>query len=394
MKDYFPNDYPCLQLSKYFLRFVHKICDKLEFQFYYNPNNNHFIISDVILGDNYKYYKTLKQSKEDKTPSPYYSRQFNWPKKHIILFNKEEPYEQHDGEWYYPDYHECNHDIEFKMTIPNLQKLMLCIFKNPILNSEHRQINEIFDNYTYDRSLYFPSENLAIDPKLDMLLISSLDKKNLLEYMLKDNLNNEIAQILMKKSDDYLIEFFKCFKDKKDLKFKDFICKVTNNQNTLTQIFEFFPDFKKYLTSNTPDNFLTKSTEKISIFKSYFNVENLSIKYHEKFNSNETQNCLLHILENSSFKDILKNHGICIHSVFYSYCDKSIISIIENNSVLPIEKIEQFFCDSLEYMQKTKKINYMEDNKDNIIKFFNYFYQNEISLLSNNSLVKKSIVKI
>lgn len=394
MKDYFLNDYPSLQLSKYFMKFLDKICNKLDFFVYYEPHQSKFIVSDVMLGDSYKYYKTLKQIKEEKPSVIFYNDNYNWTKKGIILFNKEEPYEQNDGEYYYPDHYECNHDIDFKMSTPNIQKLLLCIFKNPILKDYNYLIKEIFNEFTFNQTIYFPSENLSIDEKLDLLLVKNLEQRHLLEAMCKEEGYQTILTILQKKSEDYLVEFFKCFGVRKDLKFKDFIFKVTNNQNTLSKIFENFPEFQKYLSSNTPEQYLKHNTEQISIYKSFFDVENLSIKYHDKFNSSELRNCLSNILENSSLKESLESKSIIIHSSFYSYSHNSLISIIENKSILSIEKIEQFFCDSIEYIQKTKKNNYMEDNKDNVIKFFNYFYQNELSLKNEVHYTKKTLSKI
>lgn len=397
MKDYFINDYPCLQLSKYFMRFVDKMCNKLNFYVYYNPQQNDFIVSDSILKYSSSSYKTLEQIKLDKEVSIFSSEKYDWTKKSLILFNKEDPCEQLDGEYYYPDHYESNHDVDFKMSIPNLQKLLLCIFKNPILQSEYGQIQEIFP--THDISLFFPSESLSVNENLDFLLIKNLEQRYLKEQIIKNN-NPDLINILKKKSENYLIEFFNSFGVIGDLKFKDFIFEITSNENTLEKIFEKLPDFQKFLRKNSPHDFLTKKTESISIFKSYFDITNLSLNYHEKFNEGETKSCLMNIIGNYDLKEAMEKKDIHIHSIFYDYNNKSVVSIIENKSILPIEKIEQFFCESLNYIVKNNNYNYMDNNKDNnkenLLKFFHYFYQNELALLASadQNYIKKSIPKI
>lgn len=397
MKDYFIHDYPCLQLSKYFMRFIDKMCNKLNFYVYYNPQQNNFIVSDSILKHSSSSYKTLEQIKLDKPVSIFSSEEYNWSRKKLILFNKEHSYEQNDGEWYYPDHYESNHDIDFQMSTPNLQKLLLCIFKNPILQSEYRQIQEIFS--THDISLFFPSESLSVNENLDFLLIKNLEQRCLIEQIIKKN-NPDLINILKKKSENYLIEFFNSFGVIGDLKFKDFIFEITSNENTLEKIFEKLPDFQKFLKKNNSHDFLTKKTESISISKTYFNITNLSVNYHEKFNEIETKSCLLNVIGNYALKQELAQKNIHVHSSFYDYTEKAVILIIENNSIMPIEKIEQFFCESLNYIVKNNNNDYMDNskdnNKENILKFFHYFYQNELSLLAlaDKSHIKKSIKKI
>lgn len=387
MKDYFPHDYPPVQLSKYFMLFIDKMCHKLGFHVYYNPRGQ-FIVSDHVLNDDYRYYKTTEQIKEEKPVARWDSESFYWQKKTILLFDKEEAYEQDDGEWYYPDYHDCQHDIDFKMSVPNMQKLLLCVFKNPILQTYHYTIRDIFS--TYDTSIYFPSESINVNEKLDLLLVRNLDQCQLLEKMLRSS-DGKIATILQKKSSDYLVEFFKSFGKREDLEFKDFIFKVTQNQDTLQMIFENFPVYNKFLSKNTPTEFLSKETQKISIFKSFFNIPNLSLKYHEQFNESAISNHLLKIFEVYSLKQTMAEKGIIIHHAFHDYSSKSIISIIENKSPLSIEKIEDFFCEAIIYIEQ-KNSSYASE-QPNLLKFFQYFYQNEVSLL-NHIHRKNPVTKI
>lgn len=389
MKNYFQNDYSHLELSKYFLLFVDKMCKKLGFYLYYNSRSNKFIVSDKLLDNDYKYYKTREQIKTENITETSKFHDFDWHKKTILLFDKEEPYEKNDGEWYYPDYYEYQHDLDFKMNISNLQKLLLCIFKNPILKEHYYIIQEIFP--TYDISIYFPSENLSVNENLDLLLIKNLDKHHLLEKMLKNNSEDTIVKILQKKSSPYLIEFFKSFGKREDLQFKDFIFKVTQNQETLEKIFENFPFYNKFLLKNAPTEFLEKETQNITIFKSFFSIVNLSLKYHENFNEFEISNHLLKIFENHSLKKVMAEKNIIIHNAFHDYSSQSVVSIIENNSLLPIKKIEEFFCEAITHV--IFKNGSYPSEQPNLIKFFNYVYQNEISLL-NHGYSKNSVHKI
>lgn len=379
----FENDESCIELSKYFMLFLDKMCSKMGFYLYYHPMRKKFIVSDEVLGEDYKYYKTSQQIKIEKPVPRFESDNFYWKKRSIILFNKEYPYEQNDGEYYYPEHTELNHEIDFKMSMPNLQKLLLCILKNPILQDNFHYIQDIFS--TYNPMIYFPSENLNIDEKLDLLFIKNLEQKDLLEGMLRNRGDQEmIVNILQKKSPEYLVDFFKSFDIREDVKFKDFIFKVTKKQDVLEKIFANFPAFQKYLTKNTPVEFLTQPTQQITLFKSFFNLENLSIAYHQDFNKSEVQNRLLYLLGSNNLNYKLKEKNIFVHNAFLDYSTNSIVAFIENNSVLPINKIENFFCEAITYLEKDKSGTYTNTAQDNLFKFFQYFYQNEISLMHSN----------
>lgn len=383
MKKTFDEDEHYIELSKYFMLFLDETCTKLGFLLYYHPHQKAFIVSDIDLGENYKYYKTTEQIKIEQPVAKYSSDNFYWEKKSIILFNKEEPYEQNDGEYYYPDCYEFNHDIDFKMSIPNLQKILLSVLKNPTLQENFYHIQDIFS--TYNPEIYFPSENLNIDEKLDLLFINNLDQQYLLETMLRNQSDTEnIVNILQKKSEQYIIEFFKCFETRSDVKFKDFILKVTKKQDVLEKIFEHFPEYNKFLDKNTPTEFLSQPTQQVSLFKSFFNLDNLSIIYHQDFNKSEVQNRFLHILQNHALKLKMQEKNIIVHSAFHQYTNNSIVSLVENNSDLPIEKIENFFCQAITYLEKDKGGNYNNSGQDNLLKFFQYFYQNEVSLLNSH----------
>lgn len=392
MIKHFENDDSCIQLSQYFIEVIDTICTKLDLCLYYHTSNKKFIVSDDKLNDTYKYYKTSQQIKADYTQNALEVIPFSWNNKPLILFNKEEPYEDNYGSWYYPDHYTSNHDINFHLSLPNLQKVCLEIFADPILLSHHCDIKELF--YINELSFFFPSENIYTDDNLDFLLIKNLDANYLLENMFKKN--PFIINILKKKSDDYLIEFFKIFNNHQDLRLKNFIFEVTHNEPTLENIFHNFPSFQIFLKKHQPEQFLSKPTETIAISKSYFNIPNLAIKYHENFTENELNLFFNNILKHSTVIHLLSEKEIYIHSSLYDYQSHSVVSIIENNSILPITKIEDFFCNCLNYMTKTTHNNYMDDktNQDNFTTFFNYFYQNELSLMRNTIGSKKSIPKI
>lgn len=388
MKKVFENDESCIDLSKYFMLFLDKMCSKMNLLLYYYPTGKKFVVSDETLGENYKYYKTSEQIKIEKPVPRFESDNFYWQKRSIILFNKEYPYEQHDGEYYYPEYSHFNHDIDFKMSMKNLQKILLCILKNPILQENFYYIKDIFS--TYDPHIYFPSENLNIDEKYDLLFIQNLEQKDLLEGMLRNRGDQEtIVNILQKKSTDYLVEFFKSFGIKNDVNFKNFIFKVTKKQDVLEKIFENFPDYQKYLNKNTPTEFLTQPTEQVSMFKSYFNIDNLSIAYHQDFKSSEVQNRLVSVLDNKSLKTKMQEKDIFVHNAFYDYTNKSVVSFIENKSVLSMEKIESFFCQAITYLEKDNSGSFTNSKQENLLKFFQYFYQNEVSLLQSHYIKVK-----
>lgn len=381
----FEYDYPRLNLSKYFILFIDKICNKNNFYLYYNSSSSNFIVSGSILNQDYKYYKTSQEI--DNLDNSFKNKEFKWKQKNIILFDKEEPYEQNDGEYYYPEYCECNHNIEFKMSLTNLQKLLLNIFKNPILSEYSSCIQEIF--YISDINTYFPSKNLDIDPMLDLLFIKNLEQRNIIESLTNRNTNQKVAlcSYLKKQNEEYLVNFFKLFA-KKDLNIKDTIFQISDNQNTLEKILESFPEYQKYLLKNKPTEFLNQPTEQITIYKSYFNVEQLGIIYHDKFTSNDIQNLLIETLNNSSIKKIFSEKKIILHHTFFDYHSSSVISIIENNSKINIHDFENFIAESLNHLEINSFSK--KNNIDNFNKLWNYFYQSTI--LKTDS-PKKTILK-
>lgn len=369
----FELDYPRIKLSKYFMTFLEKICHKNNFLVYYNPSSSNFIISDNILNQDYKYYKTSQQINE--LDNSFQSKDFKWKQKNILLFDKEEPYEQNDGEYYYPDYYECNHNIDFKLSLINLQTILLNIFKNPILSKYSYSIQELF--YISDINTYFPSKNLMINPELDLLLVKNLDQRLLIECLTNKNSHQKstLLEHLKKQNDNYLIEFFKIF-SQKDFDIKDTIFDVSNNQNLLENIIEYFPKYQKYLLKNTPNNFLTKTTEEITINKIYFNIDALGIIYHEKFKVNDIQNILVDILNNSSTKKILNEKNLILHHTYFDYHSQSVISIIENNSKINTNEFENFIKESFNHLEKENFSN--KNNIEKFKKFWNYFYQSTI----------------
>lgn len=380
MKNYFINDYPPIQLSKYFLLFLNKKCQKLGFHLYYDPSG-HFILSDQRLDEvSYHRYKTNDEGIDSQD-------KYSWQNKTIVLFDKEEPFEQDDGEWFYPTYYDCQHALTFKMTIPNLQKILLEVFQDPILQHYYHSLQEIFPNH--DITIFFPSETLKVDEKFDFLLIQYLDKDSLFRSMMNKH-NDKILQILQKKSDNYLTDFFKLFNNENDWSFKNFILQVTQNENTLEKIFTHFPCYQKYLSKNHKSNFLSKETQQVLISKSYFNIENLEIKYHDLFQPIETKTFFLKVFETISIKEAMADKGIIIYPSFYDNHSGSVISFIENNSPLPIEKIEKFFYESLSYIHC--KNGFYNNNQPDLLKFFDYYYQKETLPTNNN--IKKSTTKI
>ena len=222
---------------------------------------------------------------------------------------------------------------------------------------------------------------------LDLLLVKNLEQRYLLECLTGKNSHQKtLLEHLQKQSDEYLIDFFKLF-SKKDLNIKDIIFEISHDQVLLEKITESFPQYQKFLLKNKPNEFLTKPTEKITIHKSYFNTELLSITYHDKFTPNDIQNLLIDTLNNSSIKELLDEKNITIHHTYFDYHSQSVISIIENNSKINIHDFEVFISESFHHLEKQSFSN-QNQNIEKFKKFWNYFYQ---STILNETSPKKTM---